>query len=260
MADAGPGALAGRNALVTGASRGIGAAIARSLDRLGARVALSGRDRQALTAVAAGLANDPAVLPLDFSEPEAPSTLAVRTRAALGDVDILVNNAAMAVRLPTVDLDADLIDALCAVNVRAPLLLTAALIPSLSSRCRGSVVNLSSVSGVVGTPQRAAYAATKGAVDAMTRSLAIELGPLGIRVNSVAPGVVDTDLWKRNKAVPGVVERIEEQTPLRRWAQPDDIAEVVAFLASDAARFVTGETICADGGMARTLDLYGGAV
>ena len=78
--------------------------------------------------------------------------------------------------------------------------------------------------------------------------------------NSVAPGVVDTDLWARNKAIPGVVERIEEQTPLRRWAQPDDIADVVAFLASDAARFVTGETVSADGGMARTLDLYGGGV
>lgn len=113
---------------------------------------------------------------------------------------------------------------------------------------------------MVGTPKRAAYAATKGAIDAMTRSLAIELGPQRIRVNSVAPGVVDTALWARNKAVPGVVERIEEQTPLRRWAQPDDIADVVVFLASDAVRFVTGETLCADGGIARTVDLYGGAV
>lgn len=79
-------------------------------------------------------------------------------------------------------------------------------------------------------------------------------------MNSVAPGVVDTDLWARNKLVPGVVGQIEAQTPLRRWAVPDDIADVVVFLASDAARFVTGETVCADGGMARTLDLYRGAV
>ena len=125
---------------------------------------------------------------------------------------------------------------------------------------RGSIVNLSSVSGIVGTPRRAAYAASKGAVDAFTRSLAMELGPAGIRVNAVAPGVVDTALWARNKAIPGVVEQIEAQTPLRRWANPDDIAPVVVFLASDAARFVTGETISADGGMARTLDLYGGEV
>lgn len=203
--------LDGRTALVTGASRGIGAAVARALDHAGARVALTARDRPALDAVAA-------------------------------------------------EVDAELIDRLYAVNVRAPLLLTAALIPSLGEHGHGSVVNLSSVSGVVGTPKRSAYAATKGAIDAMTRSLAVELGPLGIRVNSVAPGVVDTDLGARNKTVPGVVERIEEMTPLRRWAQPDDIADVVVLLASDAARFVTGETLCADGGMARTLDLFGGAV
>jgi NAD(P)-dependent dehydrogenase (short-subunit alcohol dehydrogenase family) len=142
-----------------------------------------------------------------------------------------------------------------AVNVRAPLLLIAALLPDVRT-----IVNLSSVSGLVGTPNRAAYAATKGAVDAFTRSLAVELGPAGIRVNSVAPGAVDTALWARNREVPGIVERIEDQTPLRRWAAPDDIADVVVFLASDAARFVTGETISADGGMARTLDLYGGKV
>jgi gluconate 5-dehydrogenase len=123
-----------------------------------------------------------------------------------------------------------------------------------------SIVNLSSVSGVVGTPNRAAYAATKGAIDAATRSLAMELGPAGIRVNSVAPGAVDTDLWAANRAVSGVLAQVEAQTALRRWATPEDIAGVVVFLASDAARFVTGETVCADGGMARTLDLYGGPV
>ena len=131
--------------------------------------------------------------------------------------------------------------------MRAPLLLIAALLPDVRS-----IVNLSSVSGVVGTPNRAAYAAT--------RSLAMELGPAGIRVNSVAPGTVVTDLWSANRAVPGVIEAVEAQTPLRRWATPADIAGVVVFLASDAARFVTGETVCADGGMARTLDLYGGPV
>jgi NAD(P)-dependent dehydrogenase (short-subunit alcohol dehydrogenase family) len=252
--------LDGRTALVTGASRGIGAATAAALDRAGARVALAARDRAALDAVASGLGHDPVVLEVDLASAESPAELAAAALDELGGVDVLVNNAAAAARLPTVDVDALLIDRLYAVNVRAPLLLIAALVPSMTERGRGSIINLSSVSGVVGTPNRAAYAATKGAIDGMTRSLAMELGPVGIRVNSVAPGVVDTDLWARNKAIPGVIEAVEALTPLRRWSVPEDIADVIVFLASDAARFVTGETISADGGMARTTDLYGGAV
>ena len=255
-----PFSLYGRTALVTGASRGIGAGIAVALDRAGARVALTARRRADLEAVAAGLVHDPVVIEADLSHPDAPGRLADDAQRALGAVDVLVNNAAAAARLPVVDINAELIDAMYAVNVRAPLLLIAALVPAMQANGRGSIINLSSVSGVVGTPRRAAYAATKGAIDAATRSLARELGPDGIRVNAVAPGVVDTDLWARNKAIPGVVEQIEAQTPVGRWALPDDIADVVVFLASDAARFVTGETLCADGGMARTLDLYGGAV
>ena len=252
--------LEGRTALVTGASRGIGAATAVALDRAGARVGLVARNAQALAEVAGPLGHEPVVLPADLGDRDAPSTVARQALDALGSVDVLVNNAAIAARLPTVDIDADLVDELLAVNVRAPLLLIAALVPGMVERGGGSIVNLSSVSGVVGTPRRAAYAASKGALDAATRSLAMELGPSGIRVNSVAPGVVDTALWARNKAIPGVVEDIEAQTPLRRWATPEDIADVIVFLASDSARFVTGETICADGGMARTLDLFGGPV
>ena len=252
--------LGGRTALVTGASRGIGAAAARALDEAGARVALIGRDRARLDATAATLTGGPLVVTADLRDPSAPAHIVDRALEAFGRLDILINNAAVAARLATVDTDAALIDEILAVNVRAPLLLIAAVVPSMVAAGRGAIVNLSSVSGVVGTPRRTAHAASKGALDAATRSLAIELGPAGIRVNSVAPGVVDTDLWAKNKAIPGVVETIEAQTPLRRWAQPDDIADVVAFLCSDAARFITGETISVDGGLARTLDLYGGAV
>jgi NAD(P)-dependent dehydrogenase (short-subunit alcohol dehydrogenase family) len=255
-----PFSLEGRTAVVTGASRGIGAATARALDHAGARVALVARSRPALESTARHLGHDPVIIVADLRDPGSPAEIASQSLAALGAVGILVNNAAAAARVPTVDTDAALIDELLAVNVRAPLLLIAALVPTMVDRGAGSIINLSSVSAIVGTPRRAAYAASKGAVDAATRSLAIELGPSGVRVNSVAPGVVDTDLWARNKAVAGVVSTIEGQTPLRRWAAAEDIADVIVFLASDAARFITGETISVDGGMARTLDLYAGPV
>ena len=252
--------LENHTALVTGASRGIGAATARALDRAGARVALVARNREDLAKVAAGLGRNPVVIPADLREPGAAADLAASALGALGSVDILVNNAAAAARLATTDTDAAIIDEMLAVNVRAPLLLIAALIPAMTERRRGSIINLSSVSGLIGTPRRAAYAASKGAIDAATRSLAMELGPMGSRVNSVAPGVVDTALWAGNKKVDGVIEAVENLTPLRRWAEPDDIADVITFLASDAARFITGDTIAVDGGMAHALDLYGGPV
>jgi len=255
-----PFSLTGRTALVTGASRGIGAASAKALDRAGARVALSARDMEGIEAVGSDLLHDPVFVVGDLSDPESPARIAGEALEALGRVDILVNNAAAAARLATVDTDATVIDEILAVNVRAPLLLISSLIPSMSEHGGGSIVNLSSVSGILGTPKRAVYAASKGALDAATRSLAMELGAFGIRVNSVAPGVVDTAMWAKNKEIPGVVESVESQTPLRRWASPEDIADVVVFLASDASRFVTGETLCASGGMGRTLDLYSGPI
>jgi gluconate 5-dehydrogenase/3-oxoacyl-[acyl-carrier protein] reductase len=256
----GPFSLHDRTAVVTGASRGIGAATARALDRAGARVALVARSRADLEETASGLEHDPVVVVGDLLDRRAPIDVGMQALEALGQVDILVNNAAVAARLDTVDSDAEAIDAMLAVNIRAPLLLIATVVPSMIERGSGSIINLSSVSALVGTPRRAAYAASKGGLDAATRSMAMELGPAGIRVNSVAPGVVDTALWAKNKTIPGMIEKVEEQTPLGRWAVPDDIADVIVFLASDAARFVTGETITADGGMARTFDLHGGAV
>jgi NAD(P)-dependent dehydrogenase (short-subunit alcohol dehydrogenase family) len=195
--------LEGRTALVTGASRGIGAASALALDRAGARVALVARDSEALLAIAGQCEHSPLVVAGDLGEADAPAAIVAQVLSEFGGVDVLVNNAAAAARLDTVDTDAALIDRMLAVNIRAPLLLIAALVPSMIERGGGSIVNLSSVSGLVGTPRRAAYAASKGGLDAATRSLAIELGPSGIRVNSVAPGVVDTALWAKNKTIPG---------------------------------------------------------
>lgn len=250
--------LAGKKALVTGASRGIGAATAAALDRAGARVAIVARQQAGLEEVARRLEHDPVVIAADLGDRDAPARVAATALGALGAVDVLVNNAARAVRIATAETTADVIDEMMALNVRAPLLLVAAIAPHMAARGGGSIVNVSSVSGLVGTPRRAAYAASKGALDAATRSLAVELGPAGIRVNSVAPGVVDTDMWAANKAFPGVIEAVEGLTPLRRWAQPEDVADVIVFLASQRARFVTGDIIAPDGGMAHTLNLYSG--
>ncbi len=255
-----PFRLDGRCAVVTGASRGIGAAIAQALDRAGARVLLVSRSYDSLHDVAAGLQNNPAVFEADLATTEAPDAIAAVAFELFGRVDVLVNNAGVGVRMASTDLDSATIDAIHAVNVRGALLLTTALLPSMVSQAHGSVVNISSVSGVRGTPRRAAYAASKAAVDGMTRSLAMEYGPHGIRLNSVAPGAIVTSMWERNRTIPGVIAEIEAHTALRRWGTPEDIADVVVFLASDAARYVTGQTIEVDGGMASTFDLYGGAV
>jgi NAD(P)-dependent dehydrogenase (short-subunit alcohol dehydrogenase family) len=225
-------------------------------------VALVARNEAALAEVAATLTGggEPVVIPADLKEADEAERVVEEAAGLLGGIDILVNNAAVAARLPITETSAACIDEMLAVNVRAMLVMCGAVVPSMKERGWGSIVNLSSVSGLVGTPHRAAYAATKGAIDAATRSLALELGPSNIRVNSVAPGVVDTELWAKNKAVPGVVEAVNALTPLGRWAVPQDIADVIVFLCSDAARFVTAQTIAVDGGMGMTMELYRGAV
>ncbi|MGE0727809.1 MAG: glucose 1-dehydrogenase [Acidimicrobiia bacterium] len=248
--------LTGRTALVTGASRGIGAAIVRSLDAQGARVVLTARTRSDCEEVAAGLRNAPLVIRADLATDDGAERLAAEVLDAVGAVDVLVNNAGVARRLGSGELTGADIDLMYRVNVRNLLLLTARLIPPMVARGGGSVVNVSSVVGARGAPWRTAYAATKGAVDAVTRALAMEHGPQGIRVNAVAPGVVETAMWQASLAQPGVIDSVLGLVPLRRLSKADDVADVVAFLASDAARYVTGEVIAVDGGMAGCLNLY----
>jgi NAD(P)-dependent dehydrogenase (short-subunit alcohol dehydrogenase family) len=248
--------LTGRTALVTGASRGIGRACAVALDRAGARVAVSARSADSLADVAAELEHDPVVIAADLASAEGPVALGEEALRAFGRLDVLVNNAGVGRRKDSHTLTADDIDWMLAVNVRAPLLLCGAVLPAMAAAGKGSIVNITSVSGVVGAPRRAAYAATKGGMDAATRALAMEYGSAGIRVNAVAPGVVVTDMWHAELAKPGVREEVTGLTALRSLSDPDDIADVVLFLASDASRYVTGETISADGGLARTLNLH----
>jgi NAD(P)-dependent dehydrogenase (short-subunit alcohol dehydrogenase family) len=251
------GALDGRTAIVTGASRGIGAAVARGLDAAGARVALVARSADQLDAVAADLTNDPVVIRADLGTADGPGEAAAAALGAFGGrLDVLVHNAGIAVRKDSETLQVDEIDRLWNVNVRAALLLTAATLPAMLERGAGSIVSISSISGRRGAPRRALYAATKAALDGMTRALAMEYGPRGIRANSVAPGVVDTDLWHENLAKPGVADAVLDVIPTRRVSTPEEVADTVVFLASDASRAITGEIISADGGIHATVNLW----
>ena len=234
---------------MTGASRGIGAACARSLSAAGAKVILVARSESDLRMVASGVQGECVVLVADLEGFGAPRELAAQVLGEHGSVDILVNNAGISFNRRSHKLQADDIDRVLAINVRTPLVLSAALAPAMLKEGRGAIVNVSSLSGLRGSSFQAAYSASKGALDALTRSLACEWGPGGIRVNSVAPGVIVTDMWESGRAQPGVVEAFEQQIALRRWGQPDDVADVVAWLASDASRYVTGQTISVDGGM-----------
>jgi NAD(P)-dependent dehydrogenase (short-subunit alcohol dehydrogenase family) len=250
-------ALAGRTAIVTGAGRGIGAAIATSLDAAGARVALVARTKSQLDEVAATLANDPVTVVADLGTPDGPGAVAEQAISALdGRIDVLVNNAAVAVRKPSEELTAEEIQHVLDVNVRGVLLLTVAVLPAMLAAGSGSIVSLSSISGLRGTPRRAVYATSKAAIDGLTRALAMEYGPRGIRANAVAPGVVPTALWVENLAKPGVTDAVLATIPTRRLTDAAEIADVVTFLASDSSRAITGETIAADGGMRATLNLY----
>lgn len=244
--------LSGKTALVTGASRGIGEATARALDGAGAQVVLSGRTTADLERVAAELTNDPRILTADLAAPGAGTALAERTIAEVGGVDILVNNAGIPMRRTPSQLTEEDVDLVFAINVRSLVMLTVGLGPSMAERGGGSVINISSIAGLRGPIGRVAYAGTKGAVDAMTRALGADWGPKGIRVNSISPGLIATAIWEESmRTVPGLTETMAAQIPLKRWGQGDDIADVVLFLASDASRYMTGETLTVDGGMTR---------
>jgi 2-dehydro-3-deoxy-D-gluconate 5-dehydrogenase len=244
--------LSGRIAVVTGASRGIGEASAVALDRAGARVVLSGRTVSDLERVAGLLGNDPLIVPADLSQPGSGTKLAHDVLDAIDGIDILVNNAGIPMRRSPEQLTEEDVDLVFSINVRSLLMLTVGLGPSMAARGGGSVVSISSVAGLHGPVGRVAYAGTKGAVDAMTRALAADWGPRGIRVNSICPGLIATAIWEESRNnVPGLIEDLQEGIALKRWGFADDVADVVVFLASDASRYMTGETLAVDGGMTR---------
>ena len=251
--------LVGRIALVTGASRGIGAAVARVLDHAGARVVLCARDHAALRDIAGGLAHEPLTIAADLADPSQAERLLEETVAQAGRVDVLVNNAGIGSFAPSNTLTAPDLDRLLAINVRSVLLLAGHAAAGMAEAGGGSIVNVSSVLAVAGVARASAYAATKGALDAMTRALASEWGPAGVRVNAVRPGITRTAMVSPLLDTDGWETFYGTQTPLARLGEPADVANVVAFLASDAAAYVTGQSITVDGGWGDTGRIAPGA-
>jgi NAD(P)-dependent dehydrogenase (short-subunit alcohol dehydrogenase family) len=243
-------ALAGKTALVTGASRGIGRAAALALARAGAQVLVhySASPGQAESVVAeirehGGRAQ---ALKADMAAPDGPHQLAKEVREIVGGrLDILVANAGISNSATIENTSIEDFDRLFAVNVRAPFFLVQQLLPILGEG--SSVILTSSLVAHASAGTLSAYAATKGAIDTLVKHFAAELGKRGIRVNSVAPGVVDTDMSSFAKTDQGRAVTLGMQA-LQRIAGPDDLAEPFVFLASDASRWITGDTLRVDGG------------
>jgi 3-oxoacyl-[acyl-carrier protein] reductase len=242
--------LSGKTALVTGASRGIGRSSALALVKAGAQVLVHyGRGAKEAEAVVADIRKAGGradAVAADLAAPDGPHQLARQVRAIVGDrLDILVANAGISKAAAIEDMTVKDFDDLFAVNVRSPYFLVQQLLPIVSSG--GSIVFLSSLSARTAVGALSAYAATKGAIDTLVKYLAAALGARGIRVNAVAPGVIDTDMSNFTKTKEGRATAQGMQA-LKRIGEPGDVASVIAFLASDDARWITGDTIHVDGG------------
>jgi NAD(P)-dependent dehydrogenase (short-subunit alcohol dehydrogenase family) len=229
-------------ALVTGATSGLGKAIALRLARDGMRVIVVGRDAARGPAVveeieAAG--GQASFIAADLADPAEIERLAFEA----GEVDVLVNNAGHSMWGPTEKTTVEDFDAMFASNVRAAYLLVGALAPAMAAKGAGSIINISSMAGRIGLPGGAAYGATKAALASLTQGWTAEYSPRGVRVNAVAPGPIYTRPEARQ-----LYESLGATTALNRVAEPGEIAEVVAFLASPAASYVTGAIVAADGG------------
>jgi NAD(P)-dependent dehydrogenase (short-subunit alcohol dehydrogenase family) len=234
--------LDGQTALVTGATSGLGRAIAERLAQQGAQVIVHGRDpdRGADTVAAIAAAGGTA----RFVAADLGSYVEVlRLAKEVGDIDILVNNAGFVAFAPTAQLSVEAFDATFAINVRAPFYLVAAFAPGMAQRGRGSVISVDSMAGRIGLVGAAAYGASKAALSAMTRAWTAEYSRSGVRFNAIAPGPVYTD-----GASPDRTRQLAETTPLHRGAQPVEIADLVAFIVSPAAGYIAGATIAVDGG------------
>ncbi len=234
--------LTGRTALVTGGSRGLGAAYVRALHAAGASVVVADVLDDAGRALADELGARAAFLHLDVTDEAGWDATVAATVERFGGLDVLVNNAGIANAAPIEHYTVAKWNAVIAVNLTGTFLGCRAVVPAMTSAGGGSIVNISSVEGLRGSPGLHGYTAAKFGVRGLTKSLAVELGPRGIRVNSVHPGLILTDMTTRIDP-----DRID--IPLGRAGEPDDVTGTIVFLAADASRFTTGAEFVVDGGM-----------
>lgn len=243
--------LTGRIALVTGAARGLGHAIAVGLAQAGATVVFNGRDAAALDAAASAVAKDGGKVDtavFDVTDQAAVRAGIAAIEAKHGAIDVLVNNAGIQRRHPIGDFPKADWDAIIATNLTAPFLMAQAVVPGMTKRKRGSIINIASLTSELGRANITGYTAAKGGVRQLTRALAVELGATGIRVNAIGPGYFETEM---NRALIDNKEFyawVNGRTPMRRWGDPAELSGAAVYLASDASSFMTGQTIYVDGG------------
>ena len=239
------GSLEGRIALVTGAARGLGFAIAQRLVRAGASVWLNGRDRAALGDAADRIGGDARVLAFDIGDDDA--TAAAFETLAEDGLDILVNNVGQRDRRSLAQLRREDMAAMLATNLVAPFDLARRAVPLMEARGYGRIVNITSIAAEIARGD-VLYTASKGGLAALTRAFAAELGGTGITVNGVAPGYFATEANEEMSTDPGIAQHLERRTSLGRWGDPGEIGGAVAFLASPEASYITGHTLAVDGG------------
>ena len=243
--------LAGRVALVTGASRGIGRAIALALGAAGAAVACCARSVEQVEATAAALRGGGGRargFRLDVTRRELIGPLVSDIGTTLGPVDILVNNAGITLDKRSVEVTDEEWDEVVETNLTSTFMLARAVAPGMMEQRRGKIINVGSMYGKIGVPRYAAYCASKAAVEALTRSLAVEWARHGIQVNCLAPGYVNTDIPREAMADEKLRTLFLSRVPARRIGEPEEVATLAVYLASAASNFMTGQTVYLDGG------------